>query len=143
MLLWSFSRLSVGDFGPDSRAPSIDGFTKRLGEIARAGGGTAEITAFIDGPYGYVRSLDSFESVVLLAGPSSSAFLDLLQDRLLTRSLCSAGGSGISYTAGLLSQIVRDCKAGKSAVKHVSFIWVVRTTGSSSCHAPSLVKSRD
>jgi hypothetical protein len=46
------------------------------------------------------------------------------------------GGSGISYTAGLLSQIVRDCDAGKSTVKHVSFIWVVRSTGTSPITEP-------
>lgn len=31
----------------------------------------------------------------------------------------------------MLYQIVRDCKAGKSAVKNVTFLWVVRTTGAS------------
>jgi hypothetical protein len=114
--------------------PLPDGFTKRLGDIARASGGTAEITACIDGPYGYVRSLDSFESVVLLAGASTDfLFLPL---SLTCSSSWFLGGSGISYTAGLLSQIIRDCDAGKSTVKHVSFIWVVRSTGTSPITEP-------
>lgn len=45
-----------------------DGFTGRLGQMAKAAGGQIEITALLDGPYGYVRGLNSNHSVVLISG---------------------------------------------------------------------------
>lgn len=70
----AYTPLVVGGSGL-THMLSPDGFTKRLGALACAGGGSVQISAFIDGPYGYVRSLSSYESVVLLAGTSPSPFL--------------------------------------------------------------------
>jgi len=51
-----------------------DGFTKNLGKIARAAGGETEILTCVEGPYGYVKSLDSYESVVLISGAFCGPF---------------------------------------------------------------------
>lgn len=40
----------------------------------------------------------------------------------------AAGGSGITYTLPLLLDLVKDAQSGKSAVKNITFVWVVRTT---------------
>lgn len=51
-----------------------DGFTGRLSRMCKSHGGRFEIPAYLDGPYGNIKSLDSYSSVVLIAGESSAAF---------------------------------------------------------------------
>lgn len=45
-----------------------DGFTKRLANVAREAGGSADVTVCVEGPYGYVRGLESYGSVIFVAG---------------------------------------------------------------------------
>lgn len=42
-----------------------------------------------------------------------------------------AGGSGITYTLPQLLNIVRLAKQGKAPVRHISFVWIIRSAGPS------------
>ncbi|EIW68400.1 hypothetical protein TREMEDRAFT_32173, partial [Tremella mesenterica DSM 1558] len=91
-----------------------DGFTKRMkdhvDEERKARGlgpdvqVSVDIPAAVEGPYGESRSLDRYDGVLILTG-----------------------GSGISYGIAHLMQIVRDAREGKTRVKFVRIIWMVKT----------------
>ncbi|KAL7408979.1 ferric reductase NAD binding domain-containing protein, partial [Mrakia frigida] len=80
-----------------------DGFTGRLSRIAKSHGGRFEVPAYLDGPYGTIASIDSYSSVVLVAG-----------------------GTGVSYTLPLALQLVRLAQEGSSAVSSLTFVWCVK-----------------
>lgn len=83
-----------------------DGFTGRLSTLAKASGGKVDIPCWLDGPYAIVQPSSSFNAVVLVAG-----------------------GTGVTYTLPQLQEVIRQVKAGTSAVRIVTFVWVVRTIG--------------
>lgn len=105
-----------------------DGFTKNLGKVARAGGGEAEILTCVEGPYGYVKCLQSYESVVLISGACDVSRAAISLPRADTLAWRLAGGSGISYTLPLLAKMIRDSAAGQLAVRSVAFVWIVPNT---------------
>ncbi|KAH7105459.1 ferric reductase NAD binding domain-containing protein [Auriculariales sp. MPI-PUGE-AT-0066] len=79
-----------------------DGFTKRLREYVTAKG-VCSVPVYVDGPYGMPPSLETFDTVILVAG-----------------------GTGITYTLPLLLDAVRNAKLGRSVVRKIVFIWAIR-----------------
>ncbi|EAW08820.1 ferric reductase family protein [Aspergillus clavatus NRRL 1] len=76
-------------------------------------------TVFIDGPYGTIRPLTQFDSVVLLAGGMGATFvIPLLRDIVAgwkTECLQSSGASGKATRSRLV------------ATKRIRFVWVVKS----------------
>ena len=77
--------------------------------------GTSKVFALIDGPYGHMRPLRQFDSILLMAG-----------------------GSGSTFTTPLMREIVARWKdensstwniPGGAATKYVRFIWVIKSRG--------------
>jgi len=81
---------------------AMDGFTRHLYNYAVSHPGKP-VTVLVDGPYGWPPSVDSFSSVVLLAG-----------------------GSGVSFTLPLLLDIISSVRRGESPVGRVLFVWSVK-----------------
>ncbi|WWC88863.1 uncharacterized protein L201_003778 [Kwoniella dendrophila CBS 6074] len=78
------------------------GFTKRL-HAALTSDLTTNIPLYIEGPYGYPHSLDSYSTVLLVAG-----------------------GTGVTFVCGHFLQILQNVKKGKSAVKKLHLVWHIR-----------------
>jgi hypothetical protein len=83
----------------------MDGFTRKLDEYAQSHDG-ASVTAIVDGPYGRPPPVNSFSTVVLIAG-----------------------GSGVSFTLPLLLDVVAAARRKQSPVKRVVFVWSLRSAG--------------
>lgn len=113
-----------------------DGFTGRLATLAKNSGGRLEIPAYLDGPYGTVESLDSFQHAVLI---SVSLFLP---PHLPLPTLCPRadayvisppsmsvyqGGSGITFTLPLALFLLRSITASTSACRSLTFIWIIQS----------------
>ena len=81
---------------------AMNGFTRHLYNHAASHPGKP-VTVLVDGPYGRPPSLDSFSSVVLLAG-----------------------GSGVSFTLPLLLGIISAVRRNESPVRRVLFVWSVK-----------------
>ena len=91
-----------------------DGFTKRMKERVdeerkALGLGlddecSIQVKAAVEGPYGGKRSLSSYEAVLILAG-----------------------GSGVSFAISHLLQIIEEAKAGRSRIKNVQIVWMVKS----------------
>ncbi|KAH9855455.1 iron reductase [Lenzites betulinus] len=77
-----------------------EGFTRRLGEIAKRG---EKVKVLVDGPYGFSPNLDNDETVVLVAG-----------------------GSGVSFTLSTFLGVLSHVQSGKSKCRKLVFIWSVR-----------------
>lgn len=60
----------------------------------------------IEGPYGRIRPLRQFDSVVLFAG-----------------------STGATFTVPLLRDLVESWKSGPSATRHIRFVWCVKSQG--------------
>ncbi|KAG8832184.1 hypothetical protein FRC17_001778 [Serendipita sp. 399] len=84
---------------------AMDGFTRRLYEYGLRHHGEL-VTALADGPYGKPPPVNTFTTVVLIAG-----------------------GSGIASTLPLLLDIVGTARRGKSLVQRVLFVWSVKQRG--------------
>jgi len=81
-----------------------DGFTKRLlSHIQKEGKRKSTVECAVEGPYGCPPSLGHFSTAVLIAG-----------------------GSGVSYTLPQFVGIIHDVNSGRSAVRSICFIWVIR-----------------
>ncbi|WWC95890.1 hypothetical protein V866_002757 [Kwoniella sp. B9012] len=78
------------------------GFTKRL-RTSLSSDLTTNIPLYIEGPYGYPHSLDSYSTVLLLAG-----------------------GTGVTFVLGHFLQILQNLRKGKSAVKKLHLVWHIR-----------------
>ncbi|WWD18295.1 hypothetical protein CI109_102745 [Kwoniella shandongensis] len=78
------------------------GFTKRL-RLALESDVTTTLPLYLEGPYGYAHSLDSYATVVLVAG-----------------------GTGVTFTLGHFLQILANARKGESAVRHLHLIWHIR-----------------
>ncbi|WWC62309.1 uncharacterized protein I303_104905 [Kwoniella dejecticola CBS 10117] len=78
------------------------GFTKRL-RTALASDLNTDIPLYIEGPYGYAHSLDSYSTVLLLAG-----------------------GTGVTFVCGHFLQILQNARKGNSAVRKVHLVWHIR-----------------
>ncbi|WVW84449.1 hypothetical protein I302_106483 [Kwoniella bestiolae CBS 10118] len=78
------------------------GFTKRL-RTALSSDLSTDIPLYIEGPYGYPHSLDSYSTVLLLAG-----------------------GTGVTFVLGHFLQILQNLRKGKSAVKKLHLVWHIR-----------------
>ena len=89
---------------------AMNGFTRHLYNHAASHPGKPVIV-LVDGPYGRPPSLDSFSSVVLLAG-----------------------GSGVSFTLPLLLGIISAVRRNESPVRRVLFVWSVKHHGRSISH---------
>lgn len=91
-----------------------DGFTKRMKDAVDAerkarGLGVEEhvkieVPAAVEGPYATVDSKKGFDGVLILAG-----------------------GSGISYALSHLLQVIREAREGKTKVKRIRIIWMVKS----------------
>jgi NAD(P)H-flavin reductase len=80
------------------------GFTRRLAESAAAKGPYHVYRAFVDGPYGGTkRRLESFDSVVLIAG-----------------------GSGITALVSQLLDLIKRMRDGKAITRSVRVVWALR-----------------
>lgn len=101
-----FTLATIPNLNEESQGEAVflirarDGFTKRLREQAE---GDTPITAYIDGPYGHACSRSHFDSVLFICG-----------------------GSGISFGLSNLLAIVDAAKRGKSVVRKVKLIWMIR-----------------
>ncbi|WVQ80616.1 hypothetical protein IAT38_002721 [Cryptococcus sp. DSM 104549] len=85
------------------------GFTKRL-RLALPSDDTTSVPLYIEGPYGYPHSLDSFSTVLLVAG-----------------------GTGVTFTSGHFLQIIQNARRAQrgkrskgSCVKRLHLVWHVR-----------------
>ncbi|KAK8858407.1 hypothetical protein IAR55_002634 [Kwoniella newhampshirensis] len=78
------------------------GFTKRLLQ-ALDSGLTDSVPLYLEGSYGYPHSLDSYSTVVLVAG-----------------------GTGVTFTSSHLLQILANARKGISAVRHLHLVWHIR-----------------
>ncbi|KIM25520.1 hypothetical protein M408DRAFT_315075 [Serendipita vermifera MAFF 305830] len=83
---------------------AMDGFTRKLHDYAAAHQGST-VSAFVDGPYGVPPPVNTFTTVVLIAG-----------------------GSGASFTVPLLLDIISAARHQKTPVKRVMFIWSVKNS---------------
>jgi predicted ferric reductase len=80
------------------------GFTRRLAESAATKGPYHVYRAFVDGPYGGTkRRLESFDSVVLIAG-----------------------GSGITALVSQLLDLIKRMRDGKAITRSVRVVWALR-----------------
>ncbi|OJT05986.1 Ferric/cupric reductase transmembrane component 2 [Trametes pubescens] len=77
-----------------------EGFTKRLAQIAQAGG---KVKVLVDGPYGFSPNLDHDDTVVLVAG-----------------------GSGVSFSLSTFLGVLSHVQNGKSRCRKLVFIWSIR-----------------
>ncbi|CCA71399.1 hypothetical protein PIIN_05339 [Serendipita indica DSM 11827] len=84
---------------------AMDGFTRKLYEYAINNDGKA-VTTLVDGPYGTPPDVNSFTTVIFIAG-----------------------GSGIASTLPLLLDILSNVKRGQSPVRRVVFVWSVKSRG--------------
>ncbi|ODN81314.1 ferric reductase transmembrane component 4 [Cryptococcus wingfieldii CBS 7118] len=78
------------------------GFTKRLMHALHSDVEEG-LPLLIEGPYGYPHSLDSYSTVVLLAG-----------------------GTGVTFTSSHFLQILQNAASGRSAIKHLHLVWHIR-----------------
>nr|KIR86161.1 ferric reductase transmembrane component 4 [Cryptococcus tetragattii IND107] len=78
------------------------GFTKRL-RAALESDVSTKIPLYLEGPYGYPHSLDSYSTVLLIAG-----------------------GTGVTFTSGHFLQILANSLKGKSVVKKLHLVWHIR-----------------
>ena len=79
------------------------GFTRKVHNIARRDPDNT-LTAFLDGPYGgLARTLESFETVVLIAG-----------------------GSGITPVMGHLAELAKQIRKKEAVTRDVRIIWTVK-----------------
>ncbi|WWC70536.1 uncharacterized protein I206_104487 [Kwoniella pini CBS 10737] len=78
------------------------GFTKRL-RTALSSDLNTDIPLYIEGPYGFAHSLDSYSTVLLLAG-----------------------GTGVTFVCGHFLQISQNARKGKSAVRKLHLVWHIR-----------------
>lgn len=90
------------------------GFTRRLINRLEADVDD-QLNCYLEGPYGTPHDLNHFGSAVLIAG-----------------------GTGITYSISHLMEIVRQSKAGNSAVARVRVIWNIRHHAYASWIAPLL-----
>jgi predicted ferric reductase len=103
------------------------GGTKRLFRHAEksqelAGTSRKTRTVAIEGPYGCLRPLRQFDSVVLLAGSTGGTFtIPLLRD--LIQGWKENAGTSTPKTSSLLSA------SSGSATRHIRFVWVVKSRG--------------
>ncbi|KAI0266559.1 ferric reductase NAD binding domain-containing protein [Gloeopeniophorella convolvens] len=77
-----------------------EGFTKRLGDMARTGG---SLKVFIDGPYGAPPRLFGYDTVVFVAG-----------------------GSGITFTSPLFVDLIHCARLDPSICRRIVFVWAIR-----------------
>ncbi|PVF96481.1 hypothetical protein CPB86DRAFT_507131 [Serendipita vermifera] len=84
---------------------AMDGFTRKLHDYAALHHGE-KVMALADGPYGRPPPVNTFSTVVLVAG-----------------------GSGASFTVPLLLDIIAAANSQKSLVKRVVFVWSVKDNG--------------
>ncbi len=89
---------------------AANGLTRHLCNYAASYPGKP-VTVLVDGPYGRPPSVNSFSTVVLLAG-----------------------GSGVSFTLPLLLDIISAARRNDSPVRRVLFIWSVKRRGGSISH---------
>jgi ferric-chelate reductase len=89
---------------------AMNGFTRHLYNYA-VSYPHKPVTVLVDGPYGRPPSVNSYSSVVLLAG-----------------------GSGVSFTLPLLLDIISAVRRNDSPVRRVLFIWSVKHRGRSISH---------
>jgi len=87
------------------------GFTRRIVESISAG--TATFRTYVEGPYGMSPDMNHYDSVVLIAG-----------------------GTGITFALSHFLQIVKNVRAGKSAVKSLRLVWNIRQAENVSWIAP-------
>ncbi|WWC63559.1 uncharacterized protein I303_106163 [Kwoniella dejecticola CBS 10117] len=91
-----------------------DGFTKRMKDkidAEKKAKGLAiddrldvEVTAAVEGPYGEKSDMSGYEGVLMFSG-----------------------GSGISFAVSNLLQILREIREGRSRVKFISIVWMVKS----------------
>ncbi|CAG8890464.1 unnamed protein product [Penicillium egyptiacum] len=80
--------------------------------------GKSDTTVFIEGPYGSIRPLRQFDSVILLAGGMGATFtIPLLRDVVLAWKMESNGSKGQIPT-----RITR-----LTATKRLRFVWVIKS----------------
>ena len=79
------------------------GFTRRLFDHATQQGGSCNVSAYVDGPYGDPPKAYAYPNVILIAGIS----LFRLIKGGVEYSFLSPGGSGVSFTMPLLLDLVR------------------------------------
>ncbi|KIJ53374.1 hypothetical protein M422DRAFT_202279 [Sphaerobolus stellatus SS14] len=79
-----------------------DGFTARLRDVARDHSGKS-VNVILDGPYGAPPNLASFETVILIAG-----------------------GTGVTYTLPLFTDLVKRARENKAVCRRIVFIWSIR-----------------
>ncbi|KAK5047920.1 hypothetical protein LTR84_006108 [Exophiala bonariae] len=84
---------------------SHTGLTRRLFNHAAKPDACLTVNAWVEGPYGTQRSLDSYGTVLLFAS-----------------------GVGITHQLGYARQLVEDHSAGTLATKRVTLVWVIPTT---------------
>lgn len=84
---------------------AMNGFTRHLYDYAVSNPGKPA-AVLVDGPYGRPPSVNTFSSVVLLAG-----------------------GSGVSFTLPLLLDIISSVQRKESTVRRVLFVWSVKHHG--------------
>ncbi|RDW72580.1 ferric reductase family protein [Aspergillus mulundensis] len=78
-------------------------------------------TVLLEGPYGVLRPLYQFDTVVLIAGGMGATFtMPLLRD-LVRRWKNDSGSKDLSL------QRVQSAQLGKAVVRRVRFVWVVRS----------------
>ncbi|OCF32660.1 hypothetical protein I316_05581 [Kwoniella heveanensis BCC8398] len=91
-----------------------DGFTKRMKErvdearkernLALEADCEVEVQAAVEGPYGVKSDLRGYEGILMFSG-----------------------GSGISFAVANLLQTLREIREGKSRVKFISVVWMVKS----------------
>ncbi|KAF7980574.1 hypothetical protein HWV62_37747 [Athelia sp. TMB] len=111
-----------GDGTQDELVFFIDvrsGFTKRLATHALSNkDAPMSAKVYVDGPYGSVPDMRSFDVCILLAG-----------------------GSGVSYTLALLLDAMRHAAKKATACQRIVFVWATRDIQNISLIKPALVKS--
>ena len=85
----------------------MNGFTRHLCDYAASYPGKP-VTVLVDGPYGRPPPVNTYSTVVLLAG-----------------------GSGVSFTLPLLLDIISAVRRNESPVRRVLFVWSIRRRGGS------------
>ncbi|KAL2810600.1 FAD-binding domain-containing protein [Aspergillus granulosus] len=87
------------------------GFTETLARrVRRSVNQTLSVHALVEGPYGGIHSLDSYGTVVLIAG-----------------------GVGITHQLLYLRSLVRGQVDGTVAARRITLVWVVRSLGDVEC----------
>lgn len=94
-------------------------------------------TVAIEGPYGAIRPLQQFDTVVLLAGSTGATFtLPLLRD-LVRRWQSTLPSQSSQPSSTNSSSSIFHAPPG-TVTRHVRFIWVVKSRGQLSWFAPQL-----